>query len=108
MTAQSRTRHPLEDDTQLTKSDLNVLRELCEPSWNNEFIPWGSAETMAGFPNKEPEFSAEVARLEEFARDVEEATAQDEPNQPFLPFWDSGNLHAEASIRFATASLCLV
>lgn len=74
------TRHPLEDDIQLTTSDIDLLMELCEPSWNNESRPWGALGSMPGFPDSEPDFSAEVAMLEEFARDVENASIE-------LPFW---------------------
>ena len=71
---------PLQDDIQLTMTDLDLLMELCEPSWDNQSIPWGLPGSMPGFPNSEPNFSTEVARLEEFARDVENATIE-------IPFW---------------------
>ena len=61
-------------------SDLDLLMELCEPSWNNESRQWGLPGSMPGFPGSEPDFSAEVALLDEFSRDVENVSIE-------LPFW---------------------
>jgi hypothetical protein len=77
---------PSQDSLPLTPSDLDILKQLCEPSWPlDEKRPYG--DPIAGFPQQEPELSLEKAKLDEFERDLTKIRLADNDLRPLLPAW---------------------
>lgn len=84
--------HPMKDDIPLKERDLDILTELCEPSWNIDHVPYD--DHLAGFPDRESDLSLEKARLAEFERDVMHLIASD---IDAVPFWTPPALPASQS-----------
>lgn len=77
--------HLMRDDIPLTMGDLDLLTELCEASWTLNEGPYG--EHLAGFSDQDPDLSLEKAGLQEFEKDVMNATIADHDPRPLVPFW---------------------